>query len=304
MDLQSALTPDIQNLLKPENLPILIAAFILGLVIIAGLLADTLLLVYLRIKPLDQDKMAARMRALPWDWRAAGTVILALVALHGCILLGFSLLGWFGVLEERTLTSTAVFVQSLLLPSVVVVVILVLIRLYGRSWRDTLGLRGSTVSRDVLLAGFLYLATMPVMAFYSMMYLKVLQFLRFPVFRQDVVRFLIDSNQPIWIRAHLVVMAVVAAPVVEEIFFRGIALPAAARHLRPMPAACLVSLLFAVMHFHIPSIVPLFVIAMSFSLAYLRTGSLMVPIVMHAIFNCVSITAMIMLRNVQDALPF
>jgi len=303
MDLQTALTPEIRDLLKPENLPLLIAAFVFGLIILTGLLADVLLLVYLRVKPLDSRKMAERMKVLPWDWRAAGTVVLMLVALHGCILFGIYLLRRSALLEEQTLTLTAIFLQSLLFPSVVLLVIMVLVRLQGRSCKKSLGLHFSRLWRDLLLGGFLYLATIPVMAFYSMAYLKLLQFLRFPVFRQDVVQFLSDPSQPIWIRVHLVVLAVLAAPIVEEIFFRGIALPAAAKHLRPMSAACLVSLLFAVMHFHIPSIVPLFVIAMSFSLAYLCTGSLVVPIVMHALFNAVSITGLILLKDMQDLLP-
>ena len=303
MDFQSALTPDIQSLLTPENIPFLIVAFVFGLVIMAGLLADVLLLVYLRTHPLDSRRMAERMRALPWDWRAAGTVVLALVALHGCILLGTGWLQRSAVFGEQAITLTAIVLQSLLLPSVVALVIVALIRRQGRAWRLSLGLNTRTLPRDLLLGGFLYLATMPVMAFYSMAYIKLLQFLHFPVFRQDVVQFLSDPSQPIWIRAHLIVLAVLGAPLVEEIFFRGIALPAAARHLRPLPAACLVSLLFAVMHFHIPSIVPLFVIAMAFSLGYLCTGSLAVPIVMHALFNTVSITAVILLRDMPDIFP-
>jgi membrane protease YdiL (CAAX protease family) len=43
------------------------------------------------------------------------------------------------------------------------------------------------------------------------------------------------------------------------------------------------------MHQHVGSLVPLFVLALSFTLAYEATGCLLVPIFMHALFNALNI---------------
>jgi membrane protease YdiL (CAAX protease family) len=47
----------------------------------------------------------------------------------------------------------------------------------------------------------------------------------------------------------------------------------------------IVSAAFAVSHWHGPSLLPLFVLALGFGLAYELTGSLLAPIIMHAFFN-------------------
>ena len=79
--------------------------------------------------------------------------------------------------------------------------------------------------------------------------------------------------------------AVVVAPIAEEILFRGYFYPAVKRFSERYFAAIIISLLFAVVHNNAMSIVPLFVLAMALTIAYELTGCLLVPILMHALFN-------------------
>jgi len=290
----------LQELFSPGNIRFMIVALILGGIMLAGIGVDVFLLVYLRVRPLNMRRIKSRLRTRPWTWQEAGAIILALLALHGCVLVSMWALGNSGAYDERALTLFSLVIQSLLFPSVIILVVCWLVRVHGRSWGESLGLNRRTLGRDILLGGGLYLAAMPILAFYTLVYFKLLELLNFPIERQEIVRFLFDSDQPIWIRVHMLLAAALAAPVVEEIFFRGIALPAVARHARPMAAAAIVSLCFALMHFHVPSIMPLFIIAMAFSMGYLATGSLMVPMVMHAVFNTVSLTAMTLLKDMPD----
>jgi len=55
------------------------------------------------------------------------------------------------------------------------------------------------------------------------------------------------------------------------------------------PAVILSSALFALIHFHVPSFFPLFVLATGLALAYIYTSSLWVPIMMHALFNGINL---------------
>ena len=91
-------------------------------------------------------------------------------------------------------------------------------------------------------------------------------------------------------------VGIVLAPVSEELLFRGIGLPLLIRRIGVWPAVCLLSLFFAALHLHIPSLIPLFLIGAAFSLAYLYTGAIAVPIAMHVIFNAVNIGLMFLLR--------
>jgi len=85
------------------------------------------------------------------------------------------------------------------------------------------------------------------------------------------------------------ITAVVVAPVVEETLFRGFIYAVTKRVTDRWFSACFTSLMFALVHHHVGSIVPLFVLAIGFTVAYEITGCLLVPIFMHAMFNGLNI---------------
>lgn len=111
---------------------------------------------------------------------------------------------------------------------------------------------------------------------------------------QDVVQFLQGAETP-RDRLAVLVMAVAVAPVAEEMIFRGYLYPIGKRHLGPFVSMVGTSLLFAVLHGHMASIPALFTLAMCLGLAYEKTGSLLVPMIMHAVFNTVSVVAILFL---------
>jgi membrane protease YdiL (CAAX protease family) len=75
------------------------------------------------------------------------------------------------------------------------------------------------------------------------------------------------------------------APVAEEMLFRGILYPAVKQAGFPRLAFWGVSLLFAAIHANLMTLVPLFLLAVFFTLLYDRTGNLLAPIAAHAVFN-------------------
>lgn len=86
-------------------------------------------------------------------------------------------------------------------------------------------------------------------------------------------------------KALLAIAAVVVAPLVEETIFRGF-IYGVLKRFTDIPFAAMGSaLLFAIVHLHVGSALPLFVLALSFCWAYERTGCLLVPVFMHAFFN-------------------
>jgi membrane protease YdiL (CAAX protease family) len=111
--------------------------------------------------------------------------------------------------------------------------------------------------------------------------------------RQEIVRFLAESPSDL---ARLVVTlsAVVLAPLQEEFIFRGY-LYGVVRRYAGVPAGILINAaLFAGIHLHAPSFAGLFVLAVCLTLAYEWTGSLLVPMAVHGLFNLLSILTLFM----------
>lgn len=91
----------------------------------------------------------------------------------------------------------------------------------------------------------------------------------------------------------VIFLAVVIAPLAEETLFRGFVYGVLKRYTDAPFAALSSSLMFAVIHMHVGSLLPLWMLAVLFCLAYEITGCLLVPMLLHSIFNAVSIIAML-----------
>ncbi len=84
-------------------------------------------------------------------------------------------------------------------------------------------------------------------------------------------------------------LVIVAAPIIEELMYRGLLQRALHQlSLGRWPAIIAASLIFALMHLHaVPphAVAALFVLSLGFGWIYEKTGSLAAPITMHALFN-------------------
>lgn len=107
--------------------------------------------------------------------------------------------------------------------------------------------------------------------------------------QEEAVRLVLASRE-VAPRIAMILAAVVVAPVVEELVFRGYLYGVMRRYLGWTAGVVLNAVLFAAVHGHVPSLGPLFVLAVCLTLAYEWTGSLLVPMTMHAVFNTLSIS--------------
>ncbi len=97
----------------------------------------------------------------------------------------------------------------------------------------------------------------------------------------------LHEGQPIWLIIGLWTGAAVVAPVAEELFFRGLLQTFFVRLFGSRWAAVLfASTLFGLVHYPYPHTVPaLIMLGVVLGYSYERTGSLLPPIVIHALFN-------------------
>jgi membrane protease YdiL (CAAX protease family) len=279
---------------------VLVAAGSLAALLLAGLALDVFLGLRCR-----RDRPAWRQRArdfrlLPWNWQEAGALVLLMIWLHA-LLIVFSSLGlhWRWLTRDQV-TRLALVAQSLVFPCIGLTVLRGFMRAHGLSWSRAFGLERGTL-RPHLRRGFaFYLASLPPIIAASLLYFGLLTRLSYPIRSQEIVRLLLDPAAPRWLHVYAVAIAVTVAPFAEEVFFRGLALPALAKLMGTLRAMLATSLLFALAHFHVPSVAPLFVTALCFSAGYVASGSILVPVLMHACFNAVNIALLLL---VKDALP-
>lgn len=90
-------------------------------------------------------------------------------------------------------------------------------------------------------------------------------------------------------RIMIIVLAVAVAPVAEEFIFRFFLYGVLKRYLGVGLGIFLNALLFAAVHAHLPSFAPLFVLGACFTLAYEWSGSILVSMTMHSLFNSVTL---------------
>ncbi len=120
-----------------------------------------------------------------------------------------------------------------------------------------------------------------------------------PSSKQNIVELFSDS-QTLKQRVLIIILAVAIAPMVEEFVFRFFLYGVVRRYAGRFAGLVLNSALFAVVHAHVPSAAPLFVLGACFTLAYEWSGSILVSMSMHALFNSLTLTALAFPELVQQ----
>ena len=239
----------------------------------------------LAISPSDREALTDRIADRAWDTFQLGIVL-------GVLLLLYALASGVGLFFHEEQIPLVQLATTLLIYLVVVVAITLLNRHRGGSWAGGFGM-GFRQLKKLSLSPLLYLATLPILLLAAKAWHLLLQYgFGVEIELQKVAQ--IFTQELSWLQIIYVLMAVFVAPFYEELIFRGLVFPYLAKRAGLAGGTALVSLLFAGMHFHLPSFVPLVLLSAVLCLAYWRTGSLWVGIGMHAIFNAVSILALIM----------
>jgi membrane protease YdiL (CAAX protease family) len=262
--------------------------FFLALICL-GIVADIGLVLHWLKRPVRRAELAQRLRscALPWQ----------VVLIFFGILLGFYLLAswlYFLLFPNSGVEPKTVVFQTLVFHLPVLGLLWLILHIAGIRGGDLFGLHWKKMPSRLGLALLYYLAALPLLWFYSALYQLLLQRFGYDFYLQDVVEIL--TAPAVWpIRTALFFIVIVVAPVFEEVVFRGILLPFTVRRIGFWPGILLISLIFGALHLHLPSFLPLFLLSITFSLAYARTQSLLVTIGMHAAFNAVTVILMLLI---------
>ena len=119
---------------------------------------------------------------------------------------------------------------------------------------------------------------------------------------KDIPNFMLELEYPtLMTKILLLVAVVVAAPVVEEVVFRGFLLKGFANSFMGVHGAVLLtSALWAVIHmqYEIAYLIAIFVIGVVFGYARIRSNSLFIPMIMHSLMNFLAIVGLLYEKGV------
>jgi uncharacterized protein len=106
--------------------------------------------------------------------------------------------------------------------------------------------------------------------------------------KQNIVE-MFSASRTMDQRVMIIILAVAVAPIAEEFVFRFFLYGVLRRYLGRFGGLIFTALLFAAVHAHLPSFAPLFVLGACFTLAYEWSGSILVSMTMHSLFNSLSL---------------
>ena len=222
----------------------------------------------------------AAFNPVPWKTRDVWLGLASAIALTVV-----ATAAWFFLAPEPFASDIAP-VATFGTPLVIPVVWLFGPRKYGVRW-DTLGLRAAARNSFGLSCGTL--AAVYILAAWN---LACLLLLRIPIEPAATVA-VASTRWPAWLLA----AGVVAAPISEELLFRGFAFAGLQARYGWKRAALLTSLVFAVAHLQPAAIVVLFGAGFLLSMLYYRTNSLWPGVIVHAAINGIGLVAAIYLPS-------
>jgi len=154
------------------------------------------------------------------------------------------------------------------------------------TWRETFTALGMTSQRplaDIGVGAFNYVLLMPLFIAVTVFSGWLFRHYHTPINPVQFDSMMAQSNVD---RLLLLLVTAVAAPIVEELMFRGLLYPALKNNWGKIGGALFSGAVFAVVHPTIPSgFFPIMLLGVALALTYERRGSLLPSIVMHGIHN-------------------
>jgi membrane protease YdiL (CAAX protease family) len=217
-------------------------------------------------------------------------VLQLLIRLLASLLLGMILVSWLNSTEwlpSGQMKFLTIIVGTLSFHGVALFLVHLFLRAEGISWRDAFGFVTPRLGRALLLAALVAVAVLPIAWSLGQLSAKAMQFLRLQPVVQSPVQILQAAGS---LETKLLIgfLAILVAPIAEELVFRGLIYPTLKQNGFPRLALWGTSLLFALIHNNLMIVLPLTFLAVVLTLLYETTENLLAPMLAHSLFNFVN----------------
>jgi membrane protease YdiL (CAAX protease family) len=223
----------------------------------------------------------------PWP---PDQVLQLLVRVFASMLIGMLLIGWLsstnwlGAVQQKVVTLA---IGTLSFHGIALLLTHAFLREQGMGWETAFGLLSPRLGRAMLLAVMVGIAVLPIAWTLGQLSAKMMDSFNVQPVVQGPVQMLQSSSSP-GMKAAIGLVAIVVAPFVEELVFRGLIYPTLKQNGFPRLALWGTSILFATVHGNLMILLPLTFLAVILTLLYEATDNLLAPIVAHSLFNCVN----------------
>jgi len=270
-------------------------AVLYGVVFLVGFLLLTAFTLRVQRRPLSWSEPLARLFARPWSWRHALAVVIPLITVQIMFAGIYSMKDPPAEIPVEQAERNLLMMQGVLFHGVGLLLILLLLRKCRIDWSTAFGLQSGGLLRQAGWGMLILIGTMPIILSFNIAAHVVMAWWGVEPQIQDVTR--VISGASGWLeKSYFIMLAVILAPVVEEMIFRGLILPALSQIIGVRGALVGTAMLFSLVHgFYLPAFFVFFILSVAFSLAYIYRGSLIVPITMHALFNGLTMSVLIQL---------
>lgn len=230
---------------------------------------------------------------VPWNIFDAGWVLLLTLLIPASIYLIIGIfvnLGWLPhelrafLFGDTPLSQTISYTVSL---AVELGLLHIVMRRYKLGW-DSFGWRGFGIWRALRLIVLFYIGFLVVIGLVFAGIHWLLPHLNLD--QAQSTGFETATTTPQRIAGFIVI--VLAAPALEETYFRGFLFPALARRMHPVWAAISSSIIFGFLHFQANVSIYTFVLALFLCLLYYKLRSVVPGVVLHALNNFVAFLVM------------
>ena len=117
---------------------------------------------------------------------------------------------------------------------------------------------------------------------------------------QRILQVILETRSA-WVLTLAVIVAVVVAPISEELLFRGLLQPALGRWIGRWPAILFAAAFFAVAHMDLYAVATLLALGIALGYVYDRTRSLAAPVALHMAFNGITLFSVFAFRGLMTA---
>lgn len=227
---------------------------------------------------------AAMLSEKPWKPDA---VLRLLLGLFVSILAGVLVVRWINPtsspLPEHSKFVTVV-VGTLSFHGVALILTGLFLREHGVDWATGFGFGSPRLGRAFTLSLIVGVAVLPIVWSLGQLSERLMKLFQIEPVVQETVQ-AIHTADSLALKFTIGILAIVVAPLAEEIIFRGILYPAIKHYGFPRLALWGTSILFAFIHSNAVIFLPLTFLAVILTLLYETTNNLLAPIVTHGLFN-------------------
>ena len=208
--------------------------------------------------------------------------------------------------EHRALSPSLAIFAVLLLQLPMLAVFYAARRFYPGHYAGRLNAVDLSISDALRQAAPLFLMFLPLIWIVSLIWTNILGGFQKvgwieEIEQQELVTLFQNGGHPIAMLL-LVTLAVIMAPVIEELIFRGCIYRFLKSQTSLLVAQVISGCIFSIMHANLLSFVPLILVGILLARIYEKTGSLYAPIWFHALFNAFSLL-MLFITSMSNAIP-